>query len=264
MHDSDTPVSEGSEIRTYFVRERNALVARGDFGDLYVEYYLHLHDHGLRHAPEPDQLLKDTLAALTLHAASRPWNETVAWTINLQEPRVNLFAAANNHSATIAGNLFTENVREGPVNLFYSDLVRGTEPNRRSAITFTGGDIFQAVEEYYRQSEQRPVRFFQLDDEEFVFVSAQPDCDIAWLEALDLETAAILDETETLSLLETRRYQWSCGCSEEKLYPMLVPVLKTDPEGLFGDESSIRVSCPRCGAKYVVTRERLEEFARQR
>ncbi len=33
--------TEGFEVRTYFVRGRNALVARADFGALYVDYYLH-------------------------------------------------------------------------------------------------------------------------------------------------------------------------------------------------------------------------------
>jgi molecular chaperone Hsp33 len=42
---------------------------------------------------------------------------------------------------------------------------------------------------------------------------------------------------------------------------VLVPVLKTDPEGLFGDEAAIRMSCPRCGTKYVITRETLEAHA---
>lgn len=262
MQDSESSVADGVEIRTYFVRDRNALVARGDFGDLFVDYYLHLHDHGMRHEPETDQLLKDTLSAIILHSASRPWSETVAWTISLQNPLLNLFASADNRLSTVAGNLFTENVKKNDTNLFYSDLVRGSEPNRRSVVTFEGGNIFRAVEEYYRQSEQRPARYFQLDDEDFVFVSAQPDCDVAWFNELDDDAIAVLDQTETLSLLETRRYHWQCGCSEEKLLPMLASAMKTDPEGLFGGEEAIRVSCPRCGAVYIVTRLQMEEFGK--
>ena len=63
------------EIRCYFVRERNALLTRGQFGSLYMDYYLHLMQHGLKNEDQPDQLLKDGLAALTLHLASRPWAE---------------------------------------------------------------------------------------------------------------------------------------------------------------------------------------------
>ena len=41
MEAADPPTPEGLDVRTYFVRERNALLARADFGELYVDYYLH-------------------------------------------------------------------------------------------------------------------------------------------------------------------------------------------------------------------------------
>src|SRR5512134_3288508 len=85
-HDPD-----GLEVRTYFVRGRNAVVARAEVSDLYVDYYLHLGQFGLRPAPEHDVLVKEVLAAFALHCATRPWNETVAWTINLQDPLLNIF-----------------------------------------------------------------------------------------------------------------------------------------------------------------------------
>jgi molecular chaperone Hsp33 len=40
---------------------------------------------------------------------------------------------------------------------------------------------------------------------------------------------------------------------------MLATAMKVDREGIFGDEESIRVTCPRCGAGYTVTREMLEK-----
>src|SRR5882757_1216893 len=88
---ADAPAPEGLEIRTYFVRGRNALVARADFGELFVDYYLHQGQHGYQHIPAHDGLLKEALAALALHCASRPWNEAVAWTIHFQQPLLNLF-----------------------------------------------------------------------------------------------------------------------------------------------------------------------------
>ena len=69
---------QGLEVRTYFVRGRNALVARADFAEMYVDYYLHQGQHGYQHAPAHDGMLKEALAALTLHCASRPWNESWA------------------------------------------------------------------------------------------------------------------------------------------------------------------------------------------
>ena len=256
---SDISPPEGTEVRTYFVRERNAMLARVDAGELFVDYYLHLHDQGLRHDSVADRMLKETLVALLLHAASRPWNESVAWTINFQHPLLNVFAASDNRRATIIGNVFTKNVKENQTNLFYSDLARDTEPPRRSVVTFDGSETFAAVEGYYAQSEQRPARFFQVNDEDFVFITAQPDCDLEWLATLDLAAVKDLDSHETLSLLETRHYKWLCGCSEERLLPMLATAMKVDREGLFGDDETIRVTCPRCGAGYTVARETLEK-----
>ena len=54
--------SQGLPVRSYFVRARNALVARADFGELYVDYYLHQGQYGYHHAPEHDGLLKEALA----------------------------------------------------------------------------------------------------------------------------------------------------------------------------------------------------------
>ncbi len=259
MPENDSPLPDGTEVRTYFVRERNAMLARADVSELFVDYYLHLNDEKIRHEPTADRLLKDTLVALLLHSASRPWSESVAWTLNFQHPLLNVFAAADNRLATIAGNVFTKNVKENQTNLFYSDLVRGTELPRRSVVTFDGSEVFPAVEQYYTQSEQRPARFFLVNDEDYVFITAQPDCDLEWFASLDVEAVRQIDTTQTLSLLETRRYKWFCGCSEEVLLPMLATAMKVDREGLFGDDESIHVTCPRCGAGYTVTREMLEK-----
>jgi len=50
------PAESGLEARTYFVRNRNALVARASFSELFVDYYLHLSDHKIRLQPEHDTM----------------------------------------------------------------------------------------------------------------------------------------------------------------------------------------------------------------
>ena len=126
----------GVEVRTTFVRYRNVLLAEADFTGLFVDYYLHLVDHGLQIAREFDDVFKNGLAAFTLHCASRPRNEMTAWTINFQEPLVNLFLAGDNNPSTVTGRIFSENVREADQGLFYSDVVRNGTPPHRSAISF--------------------------------------------------------------------------------------------------------------------------------
>lgn len=260
MNPEASKAGTGLEVRAYFVRHRNALLTRSDFGELYVDYYLHQGQHGYQHHPEHDGLLKQALAAITLHAASRPWNESSAWTIHLADPLLNLFVAGDNRPGTVVGQLFTDNVKNDGRQLFVADIVSERTGSRRSAVEFTGGDIFRAVEQYYAQSEQRPARFFQFGPEDFVFVSAQPQCDLDWLASLDDRAILTLDQREELSLLEQRRYRWECGCTQSRMFAILAKIMRTDPDGLFGDEPVIRISCPRCGARHTITREALEAF----
>src|SRR3954467_12039012 len=185
----------GLEVRTYFVRNRNALVARADFGELFVDYYLHLSANQIHVEPEHDAMFKRALAAFTLHCASRPWNEMTAWTINFQQPLVNLFLTGDNETGAITGRIFDENVKEGPENLFYADVVRAGQAKRRSAVTFEGRDPIPAVEKFYSQSEQRGAKYFQLGEEEFALVTEHPDCDLPWFNSLNPEKIRALDES---------------------------------------------------------------------
>ncbi|HWA08956.1 MAG TPA: Hsp33 family molecular chaperone HslO [Opitutaceae bacterium] len=250
----------GLEVRTYFVRNRNVLLARADFGDLYVDRYLHLAGQGLRPAAGPDAMFKRALAAFTLHCASRPWKELTAWTINFQRPLVNLFLAGDNETGAVTGRVFEENVRELPGNIFYADVVRDGQPKRRSTVDFAGGDPLAAAEKFYAQSEQRLARYFQLAEEDFALVIEHPDADLEWLRGLTPEQVRRLDETETLVLLERRIHRWHCGCNEGRMLEVLAAPMRQDPEALFEGDPKLEIRCPRCGARHVITREALETF----
>ncbi len=253
-----------TEARTYFVRGRNALVARADFSRIYVDYYLHVADYRLEVTPETAGYAKAALAAITLHCAARPRTERVAWTVNFQDPLLNVFAAGDSPAGTVLANVFTENVKVGTQNLFYADTIRAEDGPRRSVVDFDGGDFFAAAERYYAHSEGRLGRFFHFEDEdEYVLVVAQPDCDEAWLAGLDDEAVRTLDRRETLSLLERRFYRFECGCTHERMMRVLLPTFRQDPEILFEGEEVIRMSCPRCGARHAITREAVEALEKK-
>lgn len=254
----------GLEINTLFVRSRNVLLARGEFGDLFVDYYLHLQTHDIHPAPAADSLFKSALAAFVLHCASRPRNELTAWTINFQEPLMNVFLTADNETGAIAGRVFEENVKELPENIFYSDVVRLGQQKRRSAVSFEGPDPISAAEKFYSQSEQRLARYFQLAEEEYVLAIEHPDCDVNWLKSLTVDRVSGLDQVETLVPMERRVYRWHCGCNQERMLEVLAPTMKQDPEGLFGDEEKIEIRCPRCAARYAITREAMEAFVAEK
>ena len=252
------PVEEFTTIESIFVRERNALLIRGQFTPIYTDYYLHLMQHGIRHGEELDSMVKDQLAMLTLHLVARPWAETVAWTTNLRAPRLNLFVTGGSTQEFITGRLFTEDVREPDRNLFYAQTTAPSLPEpRTSTLEVEGKDPVEWVQQYYGQSEQRPARAFRLEDEHFAMVAAQPDCDLEWLEKLDVDAVNTITDTEKTKLLETRKFKFDCGCTLERVLPALGG-WKERPEELFGEADQISIQCPRCAAKYVVTRDMLD------
>lgn len=248
-------VEDFTTIESVFVRKRNALVVRGQFTPIYTDCYLHLMQHGIRHAPELDQMLKDALTMLALHLVARPWAETIAWTVNLRAPRVNLFVTGGSVSEAVTGRIFTEDVREPDRNFFYSQTTeaRGEEP-RTSTLEVEGRDPVDWISQYYDQSEQRPARAFRLDDENFALVAAQPDCDMEWFAALDAEAVSKIDANEETKLLETRRFRFHCGCTLDRILPVLGG-WRERPDELFADADTIKIQCPRCAAGYRVSRD---------
>lgn len=257
-------MNDGIEVRTYFARGKNALVARAEFSELFAAWILHRVDSGVEWPREADDLAREALAAMTLHCAGRPWKESCAWTIHFASPRLNLFTAGDNANGTVVANVFTENVRASDGGIFYADVVEPGKPPRRSVVEFSSDSVLGAVEKFYSQSEQRPARFFWHDDEDLVMVSAQPDCDLEWLAALDTGAIRQLDQTVELALLEQRRYRFECGCTQDRMLDFLLPVFLRQGDELFEGEETLRIHCPRCGARHVITREALDCRATQK
>ncbi len=246
-------------IESIFVRHRNALFVRGQFTDIYTDYYLHLMEQGIRHAVVLDQMFKDALAVFVLHLTARPWAETIAWTANLRAPRVNLFVTGCSLTHSVTGRVFTEDVREPDRNFLYSQTTteNATEP-RGSTLELDDADPVAWIARYYSQSEQRPARCFRLPDEHFALVAAQPDCDLAWLESLDEAAVAAITDSEDTKLLETRDFRFHCGCDLERILPILGN-WRNRLDDLFHGEQEITIQCPRCAARYRVTRDQVRD-----
>ena len=258
MTDKISPEDSMIEVRCYFVRHKNALVVRADFSQLYMDHYLHLLENQIKTDPTNDQKLKDALACCALHLASRPWDEVSAWTIHFSNPLINIFVTGNSNEKNLIGRVFTEDIKDDKKNLFISQINNFPKEPRRSVIEFNiENSIFKIVEEYYQQSEQRLARFFSYSEEEFIFISAQPDCDEDWLKSLTDEKIKNLDQDEELSLLEKRYYRYHCGCSKERFLRALI---NTDKEEIFGNRKKINIECPRCSQKTPLTVEDFEQM----
>lgn len=261
--EKSTPTDQadgGLEVCTWFVRERNALIASAEFGPLFVDYYLHLADHKIKPDPRHDAMFKRALAGFVLHCASQPGNEMTAWTINFQDPLVNLFLAGDNEDGSVTGRIFDENVKTMSANLFFADVIRGKGGKRRSSVSFEGDDPLVAVEEFYTRSEQRGARFFDLGGENFALITEHPDCDMPWFEALSVDQVKTLHEDEQTNLMERRIQRWHCGCNQKRMLQVLAAAFKSDADGLFENDPKIEIRCPRCSARHNVTREAMEAY----
>ena len=227
-------------------------MVRANFTDIFTDHYLHLADQDLRYAPDLDHKLKELLVILTLHTVARPWSEVHAWTVNLRAPRVNFFVTASSIHENVVGRAFTEDVREPPQNLLYSQVSDGSHEPRRSTVALETENPFDWLAHFYEQSEQRPGKIFELPDEDFVLLAAQPDFDEEWFESLTAEKVAEFEKTEELSPLENRFIRFHCGCNRERIMPALA-VWKNKPEELFQGAEHVTVQCPRCAAKHTIT-----------
>ena len=250
-------------VSSLFVRERNALAVRADFAPLYVDYYLHWLDQNIAQEEPYDGLLKHALAAVVLHATTRPWKETHAWTMNFQSPLCNVFATASSLAENVIGRVFTHDVKEAPRGLFHAQTTVRNETPRYSAIPLDHSTVFPAVETFYLMSEQRRARIFEVNDEDYVMISAQPGCDVQWLESLTTEDVRRLDRIEQLSLLETRKFRFHCGCSLERIFPALAPLIANGLDDLFQGDPATTETCPRCGIRRRLTREQLEDVQKR-
>lgn len=215
-------------------------------------------DHGIEIPSAMEEVGREALAALTLHCAGRPWKESCAWTVKFSDPRVNIFAAGDNATGTVVANLQTDGLQPVEVGMFYADVIENGKPPRRSVVDFKETSFLRAVEIFYSQSEQRAVRFFWHGDEDLVMVAAQPDCDEEWLAGLTPESIRTLDRDVELSLLEKRHYRFSCGCNQERMLNLLLPVFRRQADELFHGQPTVTMECPRCGGRHVLTREALE------
>lgn len=240
-----------------FVRGRNALLCAADFGPVFMDFYLHLGQTSMVLAGGMDEKFKSLLAALTLHAAAQPRAVTCAWTVHLEEEGVNLFAVAENPTGTVTGQVFGRQVRPVGGNVVHAESVAADGLRRRSSVQFFGDDLLAAGERYYADSEQRVARYFELGGDFFALLVAQPDCDTEWLRnAGPEEIRGLCAGAE--APLEVRRYRFACGCTAEKIAAAIGPALQGGMDEIFGDDSHIRVSCPRCGAKHEIARGLLE------
>ncbi len=247
-------------VESLFVRGRNVLLSVADLAPIFNYFDTHLAENQIAVSDEHRAMFATALAAFTMHCASRPRNEHLSWTINFQQPLVNLFLVGDTSASTVAGRVFSENVKQAAEQNFYQEFQPTGGERIRSHVNFTGHDPLLAAEQFYDRSEQRPARFFQLSATRFAILTAHPDWDEAWFREIDQHGVSELDKIETLVPIEQRLYRWECGCGRDLLLKLLKPMMENDMDGLFEGDPAIEARCPRCDARYEITRAAAETY----
>jgi molecular chaperone Hsp33 len=244
----------GTEVVSRFLRGRNVLLVSGDFGPVFVDCYLHLGGAGMVLKDGTDETLKSALAVVALYAATRPRDETLAWTLHFESQGINVFVAAENRSCHLVGRVFGKNVRSVGSDVLHAEVAGGSGERRRSSVQFTG-DVLAAAREFYSRSEQRPAKFFAMGGDAFAALFGQPDCDEEWLAGADTGDVAALLSDQSIAPLEVRHYAFCCGCTPEKIAGAIAGALSGRLDEIFGGDRHINVDCPRCGVRHELPRE---------
>lgn len=245
-------------VRNHFIRGRNVLLSTANMSGLFEQWAHHLTDFGISLEKDHQAIFRAFLSGFALHTAAYPRTAVLAWTIHFQDPHLNVFLGGDANTSTVTGRIFTDGLKKEDCNMFYQDLVFPGKPSHRSIVPFEGHDPQGTMEFYYSQSEQRPGRFFNLGNNNYALLSAHPDYDRHWFRNITLNDVSDLPINEMLSHIETRFFKWNCGCGRERIEQILTAPMADDPEGLFGGEEIITVNCPRCAARYRISRETME------
>lgn len=244
-------------IENNFIRQRNILITQADFTALFADVEAHCQKHHLTLSEEAQRMFHSALAIFAMHLSSHPRNEQISWTLNFQEPLLNIFLVGDTATGEVAGRVFTENVKVDRLNSFYQEIHRKGKEPRQSYVDFTGHDPFLMAERFYEQSEQRPAKFFQLDAGKFIMLGAHPDYDRDWFASLRQADLGQLLERETVVPLEKRPAFWFCGCHQEKIIEILAAAVSNDVPGFFDGDPTVTVNCPRCQAHYTISQDEI-------
>jgi molecular chaperone Hsp33 len=257
-------MTNGVRIDRYTSREHNVLAARGEFTSLFAAY----RGHARRWVGEPDGLaytmMRQGLAAAALYLTCRPRDEQTAWTLNLPEPPLNVFFAADAGRGRVVGRYYTEHVNATAHSRLFVQIARSRGEPHQSFIEVTGFDVLAILEQYYARSEQAGARFFELPDDTFIMLMALPGIDEEWLKALSPDEASAFVAGPQVSLIEQREVVFECACDEARILEIIAGIFHGKLDELFGGEGVAEVTCPRCGRAFDITRAALERLLADR
>jgi hypothetical protein len=244
-------------IRRSLDERRVLSLAEGRFEPIFRAYDEHVRRWELPADGLTVALARDGLAAIALHLSTRPSDETIGVTINIQTPPLNLFLGGDAGERRVTTRAFTENVQTASSNRLFVESYRPEVGPTLSSMDVVGVDVFRMFEEFYTRSEQLAARFVALGDDRYGLVRALPDGGRERLEAMTREDAAALFEGPT-DLLEEKPIRFRCGCTPERIIRVLRGMFEGRGAELFHQEPAVEAFCPRCGARWWIERAKFD------
>lgn len=247
-------VEAGSaEIRRFLLRGKAALITVADFAPLFEEVRRHTRRWDVPIDDLSYVMLRQAIGGSVLVAAGRPPDEAAAYTFNISEPPVNVFCSVNGERSSVVGRAFLEDVQTESESRLFVESHRPLGPPTRSVLNVQGLDLLEIFEQYFAQSVQLPTRFFELEGDEMIMIQSLPQSDPAWILDLEREEApGCIDHAD--EVIESRLFEFACGCTAEKLADALLRMWGHRPDDLFEGQEGIEVSCPRCGTRWFIDR----------
>lgn len=234
-----------------------AVLARVDLREVAKAFEEHARLWGLTAEPLDAVMMRQFLGAACLYLSSRPTDENVAWTLNLAQPALNLFVAGSTAQKSVTGRVYRESVREAESSTLYVDTRRSQGGDRRSVIEVEGLDLLLIFEQFADKSDQALQRFFEIDEYDFLMVASLPTDRRGWISELDREEA--LAAFESARPLDDRAFWWQCGCTKERIVQVIASAFLGAGEATVADDETLDVTCPRCGRRWSVGRQDLDE-----
>lgn len=255
---STMPAPSHVLLRRFLDPENRLILSRGDFTDFLQAYRSHVEVWGEAQDGLSETLMRQGLAGGVLHLSNAPRDLSYGLTIHLTRPATNVFIAGDSPESSVTGRVYVEGVKDLGSSRLYMQSQRPRHDPSLSVIEVAGLDLLDILETYYLASEQRPVRFYELDGGEFIQVASLPGADPEIFPQLTREAAERLFAQSNIQLLEERAFFFQCGCNPQRMLMALRRMFADDPEEIFQGEPRIETSCPRCGRRWWISRAEFE------
>ena len=255
-------MDQGTSVRSFIDREREIVFARLNVEALYQSYLEHATHWKVRPEDAALACVRPFLAGVTLHLSLSPPDEFTAWTWNQRQPPTNYFFSGDNNDFIVIGRVWEGlRVRTSDTSLLYFESQRPRREPQRSTVEVEGLSVLPLFERYYLHSVQMDVRLFALSDTDFALLQALPQANKSWFQGLTLDTVSEYLEKDH-EPIEERLYRFRCRCDHLRIFQILHQAYEGKADELFEGDPEVETACPRCGRKFLITREDFERGPR--